>query len=89
MNFAKEADKLINIRERKLSIMALKFIYFEKAIKFCEISTVDLTVTTQDKPTVEISQNFVAFSKYMNFIIHIFVGINGIHIIRLNVRIFL
>ena len=38
-----------------------------KAAKFCEISTVDLTVTTQDKSTVEISQNFVAFSEYMNF----------------------
>ena len=58
MNFAKESYKLINIRERKLSIMALKFIYFEKAIKFCEISTVDLTVTTQDKSKVVISVSF-------------------------------
>ena len=45
----------------------LKFIYSEKATKFCEISTVDLTVTTQDKSKVEISQKFVAFSEYMNF----------------------
>ena len=45
----------------------LKFIYSEKATKFCEISTVDLTVTTLDKSTVEILQNFVAFSEYMNF----------------------
>ena len=45
----------------------LKFIYSEKATKFCKISTVDLTVTTQDKSTVEISQKFVAFSEYMNF----------------------
>ena len=37
------------------------------ATKFCEISTVDLTVTTWDKSTVEISQNFVAFSEYMSF----------------------
>ena len=29
----------------KLKLM-LKFIYFEKATKFCEISTIDLTVTT-------------------------------------------
>ena len=43
------------------------FMYFEKATQFCEISTVDLTGTTQDKSTVEISQNFVAISKYMNF----------------------
>jgi hypothetical protein len=28
-----------------------------------------LTVTTQDKSTVEISQNFVAFSEHMNFTI--------------------
>ena len=45
----------------------IKFIYSEKVTKFCEISTVDLTVTTKDKSTVEISQNFVAFSEYMNF----------------------
>ena len=45
----------------------LKFIYSEKATKFCEISTIDLTVTTWDKSTVEISQKFVAFSEYMNF----------------------
>ena len=45
----------------------LKFIYSEKATKFCEISTVDLTITTLDKSTVDISQNFVAFSEYMNF----------------------
>ena len=45
----------------------LKFIYSGKATKFCEISTVDLTGTTWDKSTVEILQNFVAFSEYMNF----------------------
>ena len=39
----------------------------QKVTKFCEISTVDLTVTSQDKSTVEISQTFVAFSEYMNF----------------------
>ena len=43
------------------------FIYSEKATKVCEISTADLTITTWDKSTVEISQNSVAFSKYMNF----------------------
>ena len=45
----------------------IKFIYSEKATKFCEISTIDLTGTTQDKSTVAILQNFVAFSEYMNF----------------------
>ena len=45
----------------------LKFLYSEKATRFGKISTVDLTGTTQDKSTVKISQNFVAFSEYMNF----------------------
>ena len=46
----------------------LKFIYSEKAIKYCKISIIDLTVTTQDKSTLEISQNFVSLSECMNFI---------------------
>ena len=50
-----------------IRIVTVKFIYFEETTKVCEISTVDLTVTTQDKSTVEISQKFVAFSEYMNF----------------------
>ena len=45
----------------------LKFIYSEKATKFCEIFTSLLTGTTLDKSKVKISQNFVAFSEYMNF----------------------
>ena len=45
----------------------VKLIYSEKATKFCEISTVDLTGTTKNKSAVEILQNFVAFSKHMNF----------------------
>ena len=45
----------------------LKFIYFEKVTKFCETFTLLLTGTTQDKSKVKISQNFVAFSEYMNF----------------------
>ena len=45
----------------------LKFIYSEKATKFCEISTVDLFYVVPVKFTVEISQNFVAFSEYINF----------------------
>ena len=50
------------------SLKIVKFIYSGKATKFCEISTVYLTVTTEDKFKVEILQNFVAFSEYMNFI---------------------
>ena len=45
----------------------LKFIYSEKTKKFCEISTVDLSYVVPVKSTVEISQNIVAFSEYMNF----------------------
>ena len=40
--------------------MVLKFIYSEKATNFCKISTVDMSY-------VEIWQNFLAFSEYMNF----------------------
>ena len=42
-------------------------IYSEKATKFCEISTVDLSYVVPVKSTVEISQKFVAFLEYMNF----------------------
>ena len=47
--------------------MVVKFIYSEKATKVCKISTVDLSYVVTVKYTVEISQNFVAFSEYMNF----------------------
>ena len=45
----------------------IKLIYSEKATKFCEIPTVDLSYVVPVKSTVEILQNFVAFSEYMNF----------------------
>ena len=45
----------------------LKFIYSEKATKFCEISILLLTTVHTVKIKVEISQNFAAFSEYMNF----------------------
>ena len=44
-----------------------KFIYSEKATKFCEISTLLLSYVVSVRSKVEISQNFVAFSEYMNF----------------------
>ena len=46
----------------------LMFIYSEKATVFFEISTVDLSYVVTVKSTVEISQNFVAYSEYMTFI---------------------
>ena len=45
----------------------VKFMYSEKAIKFCDIFTFLLSYVVPVKNKVEISQNFVAFSKYMNF----------------------
>ena len=47
--------------------LCLKFINSEKATKFCEIVTLLLAGTTKDKSKVKITQNFVAFSEYMNF----------------------
>ena len=45
----------------------LKFIYSEKATKFCKIFILLLTTAHTVKSKVKISQNFVAFSEYMNF----------------------
>ena len=47
----------------------LKFIYSEKATKFCEISTLLLTTVHTVKSKVEILKNFVAFHEYTNFTI--------------------
>ena len=44
----------------------LKFIYSEKATKFCKISTLILSYVVPVKNKVDILQNFVAFSEYMN-----------------------
>ena len=45
----------------------LKFIYSKKATKFCKISTNYLSYLLPVKWLVEILQNFVAFSEYINF----------------------
>ena len=50
-----------------ISLRILKFIYSEKATKFWEISTIDLSYVVPVKSTVEILQNFAAISKYMYF----------------------
>ena len=49
------------------NLYLLKFIYSEKATKFCEISTVDLSYVLSVKSAVEILQNFASFSGYLNF----------------------
>ena len=50
----------------EFSFFELKFIYSEKATKFCEISTLLLSYVVPVKSKVEISQNFVSFSEHMN-----------------------
>ena len=45
----------------------VKFVYSEKATKFCEIFPLLLTVCTAVKSKGKILQIFVAFLKYMNF----------------------
>ena len=49
------------------SLYTLYTIYSEKATQFCKISTLLLSYVVPVKSKVEISQNFVAFSEYMNF----------------------
>ena len=49
------------------SYFVVKFIYSEKATKFCEFFPLLLIVCTVVKSKGKISQNFVAFSEYMNF----------------------
>ena len=46
---------------------SIKFIYSEKATKVFKIFTLPLTLCTEVRSKVKISQNFVAFSEYMNF----------------------
>ena len=53
--------------QKKVTIPHLKFIYSEKATKFCKISTVDLFYVVTVKSMVEILQKFVAFPENMNF----------------------
>ena len=55
-----------------LSLMSncfLKFLYSEKATKVCKIITSLLSYVLPVKSKVKISQNFMAFSEYMNFIL--------------------
>ena len=48
-------------------MISIKFIYSEKATKFCEIFTLILSNVVQVKSKVKILQNCVAVSEYMNF----------------------
>ena len=60
-----------------LCLNSFKFIYSEKATKFCEISTLLLSNVVPVKSKVAISQNFVAFSEYMNINKIFHRGMNG------------
>ena len=55
------------------TLLPLKFIYSEKATKFCEVFPLLLSVCNVDKTKVEIPQNFVALSEYTNFTVQIWV----------------
>ena len=57
----------VKIHTAATSFKVVKFIDSEKATIVCEISIV-LSYVVTVKSSVEISQNFVAFSEYMNFI---------------------
>ena len=51
---------------RGLPALQVKFIYSEKATKFSKIFTLLLSYVVPIKSKVKISQNYVAFSEYMN-----------------------
>ena len=50
-----------------MSDIQLKFIYSEKATKFCGIFHLLLSYVVSVNSKVKILQNFVAFSEYINF----------------------
>ena len=68
MNTKKQKNKLFHVSMDLTPLyQMLKFIYSEKATEFCEIFTLLLSYVVQVKSKAKISQNFVAFSEYMNF----------------------
>ena len=55
------------LKKNGMKLFLLMFIYSEKATKRFEIFTLLLPYVVPVKSKVKISQNFVAFSEYMNF----------------------
>jgi hypothetical protein len=49
------------------ALFLIKFVFSKKATKFRKISTLLLTTVQTVKSKVEILQNIMAFSEYMNF----------------------
>ena len=64
---------LWNYRSLEFHTTLVKFIYPEKATKFCKISTLLLTYVVPVKSKVDISQDFVAFSEHMNLTYKFFI----------------
>ena len=62
----------------------LQFINSEKATKFSETFSLLLSYVVPVKSKLKISQNFVAFSEYMNFKVKIFSIIFGAIVIQRN-----
>ena len=63
-----QSEKLSEYKPPLLPVLlTVKFIYSEKATKFCEIFPLLLSYVVPVKSNVEILQNFVAFSEYINF----------------------
>ena len=58
---------ILYLCSRMQASVLLKFIFSEKATKFCDIFTLLLSTVHTVKSKLKISQNFVAFSEYMNF----------------------
>ena len=59
--------RLSTFRAKAVLAFMIKFIYSEKATKFCEIFTLPLSYGVPAKSKVKISQNYVAFLEYMNY----------------------
>ena len=55
----------VNLFQKHLFLQQLKFIFSEKATKFCEISTNYLSYVLPVKWLVEVLQNFLAFAAVM------------------------
>ena len=62
------SDMLIYRAEIERKPSDIKFIYSKNATKFCEIFTLLFTTVHTVKSKVKISQNFVSYNTYMNFI---------------------
>ena len=61
--YVQQNGKTLQVFKRSL----IKFIYSDKATKFCETSTLLLSTVHTEKSKVEILKISVAFSEYMNF----------------------